>query len=372
MLYAVIPAGGSGTRLWPLSRADHPKFLLPLMGGDSSLLQHTVARLAPLTGPGRTFVVTGAGHAAAVARQLPEVPTDNILVEPGPLDSCPAIGLAAAVIAQRDPQAVMGSFAADHVVRDQARFAAAVQEAMAGAEQGWLMTIGMKPTRPETGFGYVQCDGDGDGTGDGAIRRVRRFKEKPDHDLAVTFVNSGDYLWNASVFIWRVDVFLAELGRQQPRLYEGLTRIAAAWDTPERAAVMGEVWPHLDRIAIEYAVMEGAAAEGKVATVPGDFGWSDVGDFRNLGDLLPADNDGNVALVDREVDSEPQRDHNPVLMHDTTGTTVVANSGRLVTTLGLHDVVIVDTPDVLLVCSRDRAQDVKRLAETVRQWDGPA
>jgi mannose-1-phosphate guanylyltransferase len=358
MLHAVIPAGGSGTRLWPLSRADHPKFLLPLTGSTASLLQATVQRLAALVPPERTVIVTGRPHAAAVAAQLPGLPADNILAEPSPRDSCAAIGLAAAVIARRDPDAVMGSFAADHLVENVDRFAATIREAVGGAEQGWLMTVGMRPTRPETGFGYLQC-----GDAEGSIRRVLRFKEKPDHAQAVRFVESGDYLWNASMFVWRVDVFLAELARQQPELHDGLMRIAAAWEGPDRDAVLGQVWPGLPRIAVDYAVMEGAAAQGKVATVPADFGWSDVGDFHNLGDLLPADEYGNVVLPGNGT---------PVLVRDSAGSVVVSSTDRLVATLGLKDVVIVDTPDALLVCARDRAQDVKEIVDAVRRRGGPS
>jgi mannose-1-phosphate guanylyltransferase len=370
MFFAVIPAGGSGTRLWPLSRADHPKFLLPLTGSACSLLQATVQRLAPLVAAEHTLVVTGATHAAAVAAQLPGLPSGNILTEPEPRDSCAAIGLAAAVIAQRDPAAVMGSFAADQLVQDLDAFAATVREAVSGARQGWLMTVGMTPTRPETGFGYVQC---GDAVGEGPIRRVLRFKEKPAHDTAAAFVRSGDYLWNASMFVWRVDVFLAELARQQPALHDGLVQVAAEWDTPKRAEVLGRVWPDLTRIAVEYAVMEGAAARGLVATVPGDFGWTDVGDFRNLGDLLPADTQGNVTLAREEPTSDAGDPRPPTtLLHDSYGCVVVARGDRLVATLGVRDTVIIDTPDALLVCARDRAQDVKQVADLVRRQGGPS
>jgi mannose-1-phosphate guanylyltransferase len=355
MLYTVIPAGGSGTRLWPLSRADHPKFLIPLTGQGGSLLQATRSRLEPLAPAERTYVVTGGAHAAEVARQLPEVPAGNLLVEPSPRDSCAAIGLAAAVIAERDREAVMGSFAADHVIKDGDAFVTAVRQAVDGAREGWLMTIGMKPTRPETGFGYLQCGAEVAG---GPVRRVARFKEKPDQALAETFVASGEYLWNASVFVWRVEVFLAELARQQPQLHAGLVRIAAAWDSPQREAVLGEVWPELPRIAVDYAVMEGAAADGKVATVPGDFGWGDVGDFGNIGELLPADDHGNVVLGD-------------VLVADASGSVLVSTAGRQVAALGLRDVVVVDTPDALLICALDRAQDVKQIVEEVRRRGGP-
>ncbi|MEH1128615.1 mannose-1-phosphate guanylyltransferase [Micromonospora sp. CPCC 206061] len=362
MLFAVIPAGGSGTRLWPLSRSGHPKFLHPLTGSSASLLQATVARLASLTTPERTLVVTGASHAAAVARQLAQVPEDNILVEPSPRDSCAAIALAAAVIARREPRAVMGSFAADHLIGDPDRYVDAVRRAVAGAERGLLMTVGITPTSPETGYGYLQCGGTIDG---GPMRMVEEFKEKPAYDVAVSYVDSGRYYWNASMFVWRVDVFLAELARQQPELHAGLIRIAAAWDSPARGDVLGEVWPTLPKISVDYAVMEGAAAAGLVGTVPGDFGWNDVGDFHTLGEVLPADPDGNVVVGAGPAENKPG-----VLLHDSTGLVVVPQSGRLIATLGLHDVVVVDTPDAVLVCPRDRAQDIKqvvsRLADEFR------
>ncbi|WP_428961814.1 mannose-1-phosphate guanylyltransferase [Micromonospora fluostatini] len=356
MLYAVIPAGGSGTRLWPLSRAGHPKFLHPLTGTSASLLQATVDRLAPLTTPECTLVVTGAAHAAAVARQLTGVPEENILVEPSPRDSCAAIALAAAVIALREPTAVMGSFAADHLIGDPGRWAETVREAVRGAEQGLLMTVGITPTRPETGYGYLET---GAPTGDGPLRPVAEFKEKPAAEVAEAYLRSGRHLWNASMFVWRVDVFLAELARQQPALYAGVTAIAAAWGTPEQDEVLGTVWPTLPKISVDYAVMEGAATAGRVATVPGDFGWNDVGDFHTLGEVIPADADGNVVLGP---DAKPG-----VLLRDSTGLVVVPQSGRLVSVLGLHDVIVVDTPDALLVCPRDRAQEVKALVDELKE-----
>ncbi|MBX6356193.1 MAG: mannose-1-phosphate guanylyltransferase [Micromonosporaceae bacterium] len=359
MLYAVIPAGGSGTRLWPLSRADHPKFLHPLTGSAASLLQATVRRLAPLAPMDRTYVVTGAAHAAAVARQLPSLPEAHILVEPSPRDSCAAIGLAAAVIAQRDPAAVMGSFAADHLIQDGDRFCDVLREAVAGAEQGLLMTVGITPTRPETGYGYLRS---GDRLGTGPIRRVEEFTEKPAYDLAVRYVESGHHFWNASIFVWRVDVFLAELARQQPQLHAGLVTIAQAWDTPRRAAVLGDVWPSLPKISVDYAVMEGAAAAGRVGTVPGDFGWTDVGDFHTLGTVLPDAGEGAVVVGAPDGEEKPG-----VLLHDSSGLVVVPHSGRLVAALGVHDLVVVDTPDVVLICPRDRAQDVKKLVDLLKE-----
>jgi mannose-1-phosphate guanylyltransferase len=354
VLHAVIPAGGSGTRLWPLSRADHPKFLLPLGDSSASLLQLTTTRLSAVAAPEHTYVVTGTGHAASVARQLPEVPVDNILVEPSPRDSCAAIGLAAVLIARREPEAIMGSFAADHLVTDTERFTEVVRQAVVGARAGVLMTVGITPTRPETGYGYLRCGGQFDL---GPARKVEEFTEKPTREVAHSYLEAGTYLWNASIFIWRVDVFLSELARQAPELHEGLTRIAAAWDTAARDRVLGEVWPGLPKISVDYAVMEGAAGNGLVATVPGDFGWHDVGDFQTLGEVLPGDGDGNVIVA-----GMPAR----VLLHDAEGLVLVPGSGRLLAALGVRDLVVVDTPDVVLVCPRDRAQDVKDLVEKLK------
>ena len=356
-LYAVIPAGGSGTRLWPLSRAGHPKFLHPLTGTGASLLQATVSRLAPLTAPGRVFVVTGVAHAAAVSRQLAGLPEDNILVEPSPRDSCAAIALAAAVIARRDQDAVMGSFAADHLIAAGDRFLEVVRTAMSGAATGLLMTLGITPTRPETGYGYVHCGGP---TGVDGVLAVQEFKEKPSYDVAEGYLKSGNYLWNAGMFVWRVDVFLAELARQQPQLAAGISRIAQAWDSAAREEVLGEVWPTLPRISVDYAVMEGAAAVGRVGTVPGDFGWNDVGDFHTLGEVLAADPAGNV-VVGQEALAKPG-----VLLRDTENLVVVPNSGRLVAAMGVRDLIIVDTPDAVLVCPRERAQEVKFLVDELK------
>ena len=351
MLHAVIPAGGSGTRLWPLSRATNPKFLHLLTGTEETLLQATVARLEAVSPLSDTLVVTGIAHAAAVARQLPGLPEANILVEPSPRDSCAAIGLAAALIARREPQAVMGSFAADHLIADTDQLTEVLTQAVAGAELGLLITVGITPSGPETGYGYLQCGE----TVEGPVRRVVQFKEKPSAEVAAEYVKAG-YLWNAGMFVWRVDVFLAELQRQQPELHAGLLAIAAAWDT-DRDAALAEVWPTLKKISVDFAVMEGAAQAGLVATVPGDFGWTDVGDFHTLGEVLEPDEHGNVQLGDGKSE---------VLLNQVTNSVIVPRSGRLVAALGLDDVVIVDTPDAVLVCHRDRAQDVKQIVDELK------
>ena len=359
-LYTVVPAGGSGTRLWPLSRAANPKFLHALTGTDRSLLQATFDRLAPLCTPERLLVVTGTAHATSVIRQLPELPERNILVEPFARDSCAAIALAAAVIERRSPGAVMASFAADHLITDTPAFAETVAHAVTGAAEGRLMTIGITPTRPETGYGYLQLSKPAEA---GAVQTVLEFKEKPSLEVATEYVESGHYLWNASMFLWRTDVFLAELAARRPDVHDPIRRIAEGWEGDDQEAVLAEWWPTIPKVAVEYAVMEPAAAEGKVGTVPGDFGWHDIGDFETLGDLLGRDIEGGARVVDvTGAAGSP-----PVVVIDGDGVIAVPHSSRVIATLGVADLIVVDTEDAVLVCGRDRAQDIKKLTELLRE-----
>ena len=354
----VVPAGGSGTRLWPLSRAANPKFLHALTGTDRSLIQATFDRLTPLCTAQNLLVVTGVAHATSVARQLPELPERNILVEPFARDSCAAIALAAAVIEERAPGGVMASFAADHLIADTAAFSDVVRDALVGARDGKLMTIGITPTRPETGYGYLQLSAPAQA---GQLQQVLEFKEKPTHKVATDYVESGRYLWNASMFLWQTEVFLAELAARRPDVHDPVREIARAWDTAAQEAVLGELWPTIPKVAVEYAVMEPAAAEGKVATVPGDFGWNDIGDFETLGELLGEDIDGGARVVD------VAGDHPPVVVIDGDGVIAVPCSSRVIATLGVRDLIVVDTADAVLVCRRDRAQDIKKLTELLRE-----
>jgi mannose-1-phosphate guanylyltransferase len=352
MLYSTILAGGSGTRLWPLSRACEPKFLHALTGTDRSLLQATVDRISPLSAAGQIYVVTGTAHAAAISRQLPAVPAANILIEPSPRDSCAAVSLACAVLARRDPGALMAAFSADHLIGDQTRFVEVIEQAAAAAQDGYLTTVGIRPAHAEVRFGYLKLGA----ALSGAARTVAEFKEKPSRELAASYVESGQYLWNAGIFVFGVDAFLAELARQRPQLSAGISRIADAWDGPGREAVLAEVWPGLEKISVDYGVLEGAAAAGRVATVPADMPWSDVGDFDSLGESLPADESGNLLLT---AGAE-------VIARDVKDAVIVSTTDRVVAVIGLDDVVVVDTADAILVCARSRAQEVKQIVEELR------
>lgn len=235
--YAIIPAGGIGSRLWPLSRADAPKFLHDLTGSGASLLRQTWDRLAPLAGEQRIMVVTGRAHRVAVESQLPGVEDHNVVLESEPKDSTAAIGLAAAILVRREPDVVIGSFAADHVIGDARGFRRSVREAVAVARAGYITTIGITPTEPAIGFGYIHAHGDTlDIDGAPTAHAVRSFVEKPDLDTARSYVEQGTYLWNAGMFIARADVLLEEIGRNNPTLLAGINELADAWDTSARGA----------------------------------------------------------------------------------------------------------------------------------------
>jgi len=349
-LWAVIPAGGAGTRLWPVSRSSSPKFLHDLTGAGRSLLQSTWERLEPLCGE-HIMVVAGVLHEAEVRAQLPRLPLANLVAEPSPRGSMAAIGMAAAMLERRDPDAVIGSFAADHVIGEPEVFAKCVREAVAVARTGYVVTIGIEPTFPATGFGYIRVGDPLAIAGAPNGRQVRSFVEKPDETTARGFLETGGYQWNAGMFVVRASVLLDLLADVHPKLAAGLRDIAA------QPARLAELWPGLTNVAIDHAVAEPAAALGRVAVVPGRFTWDDVGDFASLGSLLSEAAAVPGLRILGEVDL--------VLAKDTTGV-VVPGSGRTVAVLGLDDIVVVDTPDALLVTTRERAQDVKSLVDLLK------
>ena len=346
--WAVIPAGGSGTRLWPLSRSAHPKFLHDLTGEGHTLLQGTVARVAPLA-ESRVVVVTGAAHTEAVRAQLPDLGSDQVLAEPSPRDSMAAIAWAAAVIERQDPDAVIGSFAADHVIPDAEAFRACVSEAVDVAREDYVVTIGVDPTFPATSFGYIQL---GQGLpGHPTAAKVRQFVEKPDVSRATAYLATGEFRWNAGMFVVKARVLLDLLAQWHPDLADGVRAIA---EDPSRVE---EVWPELTKIAIDHAIAEPAADIGRVAVVPGAFTWNDVGDFATLRDLLPQAGCEGLAVLDPDGEA---------LTIDTSGL-VISAGGRMVTVVGVSDVVVVDTGDAVLVTSIDRAQDVKQVVDALKK-----
>ncbi|BDP99917.1 mannose-1-phosphate guanylyltransferase [Aquiluna sp. KACHI24] len=350
--YAVIPAGGVGSRLWPLSRASAPKFLHDLTGSGQTLLQDTWDRLTPIAN-GRIMVVTGDVHSHAVAEQLPDLGSKNLILEPSPKDSTAAIALAAAVLMQREPDVIIGSFAADHVITDNTKFQKAVHEAVEVAATGKIVTIGLQPTEASVAFGYIHK---GDRLDSETACEVREFVEKPNIKLARKYVESGEFLWNAGMFIAPAKLLLEVLQKTQPSLHAGVMQLAEGWDTPQRQSLMAQLWPRLTQIAIDYAIAEPAAADGLVAVVPGLFEWHDVGDFAAIAELQSQGRKGNLAVLG----------HGKVLADSSSGI-LVSDTNRLVALIGLEDVIVVDTPDALLVTTKEHAQKVKSLVDVLKQ-----
>ena len=358
-LHVIIPAGGAGTRLWPLSRRRRPKFLLDLAGTGRTLLQGTVDRLEESASS--VTIVTGQAHRDGVLAQLPEfASSDNrtLLLEPSGRDSMAAIGLAAYVVRERfGDDAIVGSFAADHLIARPELLRSAVETAIGAAREGYVVTIGLTPTEASTAYGYIApgpalSDEAGEADAERGARRVAEFVEKPDADTAARYVAAG-YLWNAGMFIVSAGVLAAHLARLLPDMHARLETIARAWGTPEFDEVLADNWPRLTKIAIDHAIAEPVAADGGVAVVPADaeLGWTDLGDFEALTGIVAEAGNLGAAL---RVESEGAA---------VFGSLTQDGEGPLVALVGVPDVAVALTPDAILVTRRDRAQSVKAVVD---------
>jgi len=350
--YALIMAGGVGTRLWPLSRRNRPKQSLKLVG-ERTMFEHAVDRIVPLFQPEQIFVVTGAEHIVSLKAQAPELPAENFIVEPEGRGTAPAIGLGAIHLRRRDPEAIMAVLTADHFIADVVRFRQVLTAAAQVAEEGHLVTLGITPASPSTGFGYIK-QGESLGVVDGfPVFRAERFTEKPSLETALHMVESGEYSWNSGMFIWRVDRIMEEFQRQMPEFFVRLAEVEATLGSPGYEPTLNRVWPQVVKRAIDYGVMEGAE---DVAVMPVDIGWSDVGSWASLAGLLSADAEGNVVV-------------GPHVGIGTRDTLVFGDKGkrRLVATIGLEGMMIVDTEDALLVCSREREQEVREIVRRLEE-----
>lgn len=346
-LYALIMAGGAGSRLWPRSRRASPKQFLPLLS-DRTMLQETVDRIAPLVDPDRILIVTGRDYVHLAREQLPEVPPENIIGEPSGRGTAPAIGLGAIAVLARDPQATMAVLSADHMIQKVEVFRQALVAAQEVAQQGHLVTLGITPSFPHTGYGYIER-GSSLGRHNGfEAFEVARFVEKPSRATAEAYLAAGGYSWNAGIFIWRVDEIMHAIGEHLPELHTRLQAIAATGGPADQPALQ-RAWENIPSITIDYGVMERAR---RVAVLPLDIGWSDVGDWNTLTELARTDA-ANVV----------QAEHIGI---DTSGSLIYSNSDKLIVTIGLEDFVVVDTEDVLMIVPRERAQDVKRIVDEVR------
>ncbi len=351
--YAVVMAGGGGTRLWPLSRLLRPKQMLSF-DSKRTLFQLAIDRLEGIFLPQNILVVTVASQAKALQEQCPQLPWENFLVEPMPRGTASVVGLAAVALKQRHAAATMAVVTADHIIQNVPYFLSLLSSGFEVAQAGFLVTLGIQPESPSTGYGYIQT---GEVLGifsKNEARRALRFKEKPDEATARRFIAGGDHFWNSGMFIWRVDRILDEFRSSMPELYQRLDRIDSAWGTPQKDLVISEEWPKIRAETIDYGIMEKAQ---QVAVLPvHDLGWSDVGSWDSLFGVLPADEQENIVLGA------------DFLGLDTHSTLVYSQEkGRLIVTIGAHDLIVVDTGDALLICPKNEAQKVKEVVNRLKQ-----
>ncbi len=344
--YAAVLAGGSGTRFWPLSRRDRPKQTLPLLGG-ASMVRRTVERLFPLLEPRDVFVVTSREHSERVRKDLDLLPAENIIDEPAGRDTAAAVGLAATFLQWKDPESVFAALPADHYVDDPAAFQAALRAGREAAASGALVTFGVKPRFPATGYGYLNR-----GPREGGAFRVRRFYEKPQLPAAKAFVESGDYFWNSGIFVWESWAVLREIERYLPAMAASLKEIGGALGTSRLPGVLAREYSRIQKVSIDHGIMEKAE---RVLMVEAPFQWDDVGSWAAAADRRPRDPAGNSV------------EGNCVPVETRDSLVLSSDPGHLVAVLGLEGFVVVHTPDATLVCPKGRADDLKKLVEEIRQ-----
>lgn len=352
-VYAVVMAGGGGTRLWPMSRKKHPKQMLSLVE-DRSLFQTSVDRLLPLLPLERILVVTAQEQVDGLHAQYPQLPRDNFIVEPLGRGTASCIGLAALHIRRLDPDGVMIVVTADHHIRDHDAFIRALGTAGAAAADGYLVTLGVTPTFPSTGYGYIRF---GDSVGRIAgldVFEVAAFIEKPDLPSAERFLAAGTYAWNSGMFVWRADRILGAIAELMPALNLVLSDLDQVWGTDAYWDRLSTLWPGLQRETIDYGIMERA---DRVAVVPVDIGWSDIGSWDTVMAAHPADADGNVLLGD-------------VVQIEAGSTLAIAQSGRLVVLVGVEDLIVVDTPDAVFITRRGLSQRVREVVKELEEGRG--
>lgn len=343
-------AGGKGERFWPASRLARPKHLLPIVG-DKPMLAQTVERLEGFVPKENILVITNVEQLDAVREVCAELPAENIVGEPIGRDTAPAVGLAMVLVRRKNPDAVFAMLPADHVIHEKAKYQEVLNAAFAAAEaEKCLVTIGIKPDFPSTGYGYIHFGEELDEQGGHRVLRVKRFVEKPDEETAKQYLDSGEYFWNAGMFIWQVAAIQDELQRNCETLSPALDKIATDLEAGEAmGTVLEREYPKLEKISIDYAVMEKAQ---KVVTVPSAFDWDDVGEWRAIERHQSKDSADNALRGD-------------AFIQDGSGNIVYSEGGHLVTLLGVDDLIVVRTEDATLICPKDRAQDVKKLVKAL-------
>jgi len=350
MMYAVIMAGGSGTRLWPRSRKKRPKQFHSLTS-EQSLLQETVARLEPTIAPENVYIIANKTHVKPIQEQLGQVPEANIIGEPVARNTAPAIGIMAVILEQKDPNAVMIVLPAAHYIERADDFRQLLELAEDTVrEDDFLLTLGIKPTYPETGFGYIELANEYKEVGEEKIFWVKSFKEKPDLETAQKYVASWRYVWNSGMFVWKASSILDRFKKFAPEIYEGLERFRDALGTPREQEELAKVYKSFPNISVDYAILEKSE---RVLVIPADIGWSDIGSWKAVYDLLSFDGQINV-VSGRHVGLD-------------TYNCLIHGGNRLIATVGLDNMIIVDTDDVVLIMPKGRSQDVKKILDKLQK-----
>lgn len=351
-VFGVIMAGGGGTRFWPLSRISTPKQFLNIVG-DDSMINETINRIKTVIPPEKIFIITNKAQERILNQVvMGNIPQENILIEPIGRNTAACIAYAALVIKKRAKDAVMGVFPSDHYIKNVEEFKRVLTAACsAAADSGKLVTIGITPTYPSTGYGYIKFDWDKSIAVEGkSVFETIEFVEKPDVQKAKAYLDSGNYLWNSGMFLWKTSVILSAFERFLPRLYKKLIQLEPHIGTPSQQEEVDKIYPTLQDISIDYAIMERAE---NVVVIPGDFGWNDVGCWDSLGSVFPPDENGNITKGD--------------FVAIETRDSIIYSNGRLVAAVGLENMIVVETSDALLVCPKKKAQDVKKVVEQLRK-----
>jgi len=350
--YALIAAGGQGTRLWPMSRAKVPKQMLPLIDNDT-IFQTSIKRIQALFRPENIFVVTARDYAAELQQEAPHIPSGNFIMEPYGKNTAPALALALAYIQERDPNATVAILTADHYISNPEKFCRVLEAAFHVAQGDKIVTLGISPSHPATGFGYIQ---QGDAIAEVNHFKVyhsKRFTEKPNSVRATQFLASGEYSWNSGMFIWKVRHAMRDLERYQPAMYALFSYLQTVFGSSDYEQILDDIWEKLPKLSIDFAIMEKA---DNIAVIPVDIGWSDIGSWSSLYDILPQDNFGNC-IKGEATDNRVILDTRDMLVY----------SNRLTVAIGVESIVVVDTDDVLLICHKDRTQDVKQVVNYLKE-----
>ena len=356
MLHAVIMAGGSGTRFWPRSTQEHPKQFLTLFG-DRTMLQTTVDRIEELIPADRIWVITNSRYVDLVQQQLPDVPARNIVGEAVARDTAPCVALAATLINEQDPEGTMAVLPADHLIEDTQTFLSILKTADAKAKAGDnLITIGIEPDRPETGYGYIEFEKDSSGIFEGReIKKVTQFREKPDRETARSFLESGNFLWNSGMFVWSASTILKQFHKYLPEINEQVSRLKDAIGSANQQEAIDTFYQNCPSISIDYGIMEPSK---DVFVVPGSFGWNDVGSWKAIYDLWPKDENGNVVQAD------------VTALTDANKNLIQSSSGKMIALAGVDNLAVVETDEAILVCNLNKAQKVKEIVNKLQENEG--